>query len=93
MTYSSTLKIKSICRKEVSVYIPKTALHYIPEDGIISITKTLKTPWPQSASELYRPSNRRLLAKLVSIFADRGCYMVGTIDPHGRILGFLDRNY
>jgi hypothetical protein len=28
--------------------------------------------WPESASELYRPSNRRLTAKLVPTFADRG---------------------
>jgi hypothetical protein len=31
-----------------------------------------QTPWPQSASELYQPSNRRLSAKLVRTFADRG---------------------
>jgi hypothetical protein len=27
-----------------------------------------KTPWPQSAGELYRPSDRRLSAKLVPTF-------------------------
>jgi hypothetical protein len=31
-----------------------------------------QTPWPESASELYRPSDRRLSAKLVSAFVDRG---------------------
>jgi hypothetical protein len=30
------------------------------------------TPWPESASELYRPSGRSLSAKLVPTFADRG---------------------
>jgi hypothetical protein len=30
-----------------------------------------KTPWPQSASELYRPSDHRLSAKLVPNFVDR----------------------
>jgi hypothetical protein len=30
-----------------------------------------KPPWPKSASELYRPSDRRLSAKLVPAFADR----------------------
>jgi hypothetical protein len=30
------------------------------------------TPWPESASELYRPSDRLLSAKLVPTFADRG---------------------
>jgi hypothetical protein len=31
-----------------------------------------KTPWPYSTSELYRPSDRRLSAKLVPTFADKG---------------------
>jgi hypothetical protein len=34
-------------------------------------TSQLKAPWPESASELYRPSYRRLYAKLVPTFADR----------------------
>jgi hypothetical protein len=33
---------------------------------------TNQTPWPESASELYRPSDRRLSARLVPTFADRG---------------------
>jgi hypothetical protein len=32
----------------------------------------IRTPWPQSTSELYRRSDRRLSAKLVPTFADRG---------------------
>jgi hypothetical protein len=51
-----------------------------------------KTQWPESASELYRPSDRRLLAKLVSTFADRGCHVVSVTDLYGLILGFLDRS-
>jgi CBS-domain-containing membrane protein len=51
-----------------------------------------KTPWPESASELYRPSDRRFSAKLVPTFADRGCHMVSVTDPYGGILGFLDRS-
>jgi hypothetical protein len=35
-----------------------------------------RTPWPESASELYRPSNRRLSAKLVPPFADRGVFVL-----------------
>jgi hypothetical protein len=50
------------------------------------------TPWPQSASDLYRLSYRRLSAKLVPHFADRGCHVVSVTDPYGRILGFLDRS-
>jgi hypothetical protein len=50
-----------------------------------------KSAWPESASELYRLSDRCLSAKLVPTFADRGCHMVSVTDPYGRILGFLDR--
>jgi hypothetical protein len=53
-------------------------------------TGIVKTPWPQFASELYRPSDRRLSAKLVPTFADRGCRVVSATYPHGSILIFLD---
>jgi hypothetical protein len=46
----------------------------------------------QSVSELYWLSDRRLSAKLVPTFADRGCCMVTTTDIYGRILGFLDQS-
>jgi hypothetical protein len=61
---------------------------------IYNFSKTIhkQTPWPQSASELYRPSDRRLSAKLVPTLADKGCRVVSATDPHGRILGFLDRS-
>jgi hypothetical protein len=59
--------------------------------GFLSVLtlKRKKTPWPKSASQLYRRSGRLLLAKLVAIFADRGCQVVSVTDPYGRILGFL----
>jgi hypothetical protein len=38
-------------------------------------------PWPQSASELYRPCNRRL-AKLVSTFAARLSHVVSVTDHY-----------
>jgi hypothetical protein len=41
-------------------------------------------PWPESVNELYRPSDRRLLAKLVQTFVDRGCHVVSATDPYGR---------
>jgi hypothetical protein len=56
-----------------------------------TITTNKETPWPESASELYRPSDRRLSAKLVATFADKGYRMVIVTDPYGRILGFLDQ--
>jgi hypothetical protein len=49
-----------------------------------------QTPWSESESEVYRPSDRRLSVKLVPTFADGGCQVVSMTDPYGRILGFLD---
>jgi hypothetical protein len=51
-----------------------------------------KTPWPESASELYRPSDSPLSAKLVPTFKDRGCHVASVTDPYGRIIGFPDRS-
>jgi CBS-domain-containing membrane protein len=45
------------------------------------------TPLLYSESELYRPSDRRLLEKLVPTFADKGCHAVSVMDPYGRIVG------
>jgi hypothetical protein len=53
---------------------------------------TDSTPCSEFTSELYRPSDRHLLAKLVSTFTDRGCHVVSVTAPYGRILGFLARN-
>jgi hypothetical protein len=47
---------------------------------------------PESASELYRPSGRRLSAKLVPTTAYRGCHVVSAKDPYGRIVAFIDRS-
>jgi hypothetical protein len=52
-----------------------------------------QTPWSESASELYRPSDRRLSAKRLPTFADKGYQVVSVADPYGRILGFLDRSH
>jgi hypothetical protein len=50
-----------------------------------------KTPWPESASELYRPNDRRLSAKLMPTLENSGFHVVSVTNPYGRILGFLDR--
>jgi hypothetical protein len=39
------------------------------------------TPWHESASEIYRPKDRRLSAKLVPNFEDRLCHVVSLMDP------------
>jgi hypothetical protein len=46
-----------------------------------------KKLWPESSSELYRPSDRRISAMLVPTFADRG-----VSHHYRRILGFLVRS-
>jgi hypothetical protein len=47
-----------------------------------------KTPWPESASGLYLPSDHRLSEKLVPTFADRG-HVVSVTDPVSETLCFL----
>jgi hypothetical protein len=42
-----------------------------------------QTPWSESTSEIYRSSDRRLLAKLVPIFAARG-QRDGSLRPYSR---------
>jgi hypothetical protein len=63
-----------------------------PDARLLPTYKTKQSPWPESASELFRPRDRRLSAKLVPTFADRGCHVVSVKDRYGRILGFLDRS-
>jgi hypothetical protein len=52
------------------------------------IVLKIKTRCSESASELYRPSDRRLSAKWLPTFADRGCHVVSVTDPNGRISRF-----
>jgi hypothetical protein len=51
--------------------------------------RLLKTAaWPECASELYRPSDRHLSAKLVPTFTDRGCHVVSVTSLTTVISGF-----
>jgi hypothetical protein len=85
--YSSTLKKEVSCSSEKSVDFQETTLCYTSKDRTVQILEshngvheqyyiliceTTKTPWPESASELYQLRNRRLSSKLVPTFADRG---------------------
>jgi hypothetical protein len=60
--------------------------------ALTAVLTKKKAPWSESASELYRPSDRRLSAKWLPTFADRGCHVDSVTDPYGRILDFLDRS-
>jgi hypothetical protein len=57
-----------------------------------SLVTTINAPCPESASELYRSSDRRLSAKVVPTFAYRVCHVVSVTDHYGRILDFIDRS-
>jgi hypothetical protein len=59
---------------------------------LVKQTKNKQTPWSESASELYRSSDRRFSAKWLPTFADKGCHVISVTDLNGRILGFLDRS-
>jgi hypothetical protein len=41
----------------------------------------IKTPWPESESELYRPSDGCLSEKLAPTFADKGYHVGSVTDP------------
>jgi hypothetical protein len=41
---------------------------------LITYKQQKQLPWPESASELYRPTDCRLSAKLVPAFADRAVW-------------------
>jgi hypothetical protein len=53
--------------------------------------KTIKqTPWTLERERSIPTERPRLSAKLAPTSADRGCCVISTTDPYGRILGFLD---
>jgi hypothetical protein len=51
---------------------------------IWKLVQNKQTPGLKSASELYPPSDLRLLAKLVPTLVDRGCHVVSATNPHDR---------
>jgi hypothetical protein len=67
----------------IGIYSVLFAICRMPEELVAMTDETTKTkpPWRESASELYRPSDPRLSAKLVSILAHRGCHVVSVTDP------------
>jgi hypothetical protein len=73
-------------------FLQYTQKHFNITFSAMFTTKKKQTPWSESASELYRPSDSRFSAKLVPTFADRGCHVVSVADPYSRILGFLDQS-
>jgi hypothetical protein len=76
-----------VLQRNSRICLKLSALTYSPTKGFTAFPGSNKTPWPQSASELYRPSDRLLPAKLVTTFADIECHVVGVTDllrPYSR---------
>jgi hypothetical protein len=70
-------------------FLSMTLVSYILSKKKGRASQTNKqTPWSESASELYRPIDRRLSAKLVPTFADRRCHVVSVTHPYSRIWVF-----
>jgi hypothetical protein len=104
ITYNTDLKSKAlesrmwqtnICEDQRKCCLWQGDLNNLCERSLSNCTLNtapwdIKTPWPEFASELFRPSNRSLLVKLVPTFADRGCHMVNVTDPYGHTLSFPD---
>jgi hypothetical protein len=91
---------QSECHKVTDVTVPHAVglLHFAPPGVLMqpfqfnpSYTTTNKLRGPSPRSN-YIDRVTRLMAKLVPTFADRGCCVVSTTDPHGHILCFLDRS-
>jgi hypothetical protein len=91
---SNTLEISEDTENVVNTHDNRTQEDMVADHDLEGkhTKKKKKTPWSESASELYRPSDRRLSAKRLPTFADKECHVVRVTDPFGRILGFLDRS-
>jgi hypothetical protein len=65
------------------VKIPTLRIHVIYEQWRSIHEEATNSVAFSPQSELYRPSDRRLSAKLVPTSADRGCRVVSATDSHG----------
>jgi hypothetical protein len=68
------------------------SLNWLTCQGRLKLKKKKLNSWSESASEIYRQIDSRLLAELLPTFADRGCLVVSSTDPLCRIFDFLDRS-
>jgi hypothetical protein len=69
------MRLEGLDKLKISIYLIETRTRDLPACSLVHQPTTLplvpqyhnkkilKTPWSESASELYRPSDRRLLAK------------------------------
>jgi hypothetical protein len=74
--------LDAVDKKEIFLFPSRIKFRFIDSPAYRLMTKT-KLRGLYSASKLYRPSDRRLSAKLMPSFPDR-CHVVSATDPHGR---------
>jgi hypothetical protein len=84
------MSLYQVVKVKVSRNLEHLKLHVFLTSALDGGDAMIFTPWPECAIELYRPSDRRLSAKLMPTFTDRRCHVVSVTDSYGRILGFLD---
>jgi hypothetical protein len=58
--------------------------------SVLVVATKQETDWLRGLSPRANYTYRRLSAKLVPTFADKGCRVVSAADPYGRILDFRD---
>jgi hypothetical protein len=70
-----------VCLPKEQIFVPTSAC-FASHRRILNTfyIGPIKASWPESASEIYRLSDRRLSEKLVPTFADRGCHVVTVTD-------------
>jgi hypothetical protein len=78
------LALRHIINVACTVVVTSELVVFVAIVVVIVILKK-RTPWPESASELFRPSDRRLSPNSAT-FVDRRCHVVSLTDPYGGIL-------
>jgi hypothetical protein len=76
------LQVRECCSSRLqvtSIFFEQIAVPQTPHE-----VTTTKIRGFESASELYRSSDRRRSAKLVPTLADRGCHVVSATSPSDR---------
>nr|CAD7199464.1 unnamed protein product [Timema douglasi] len=72
-------------------FFPQRSVGDVVETKFVLLNSPIKPPLHQSAAKIYRPSDRRLLAKIEQASADRGYHVVDTTNPPAINLSFPDQ--
>jgi hypothetical protein len=90
-------RVTSAILAELLHGFPQALFRQMPEYRLVQLRQLLskkkkKTPWSESASELYRPSDRRFSAKFFQLVRIEGATWSAWRIPPAVFLGFLDRS-